>query len=488
MANCIGQNLPQLHLYNISIRIYHMPILSSLVINDALPSVTKRYPMSMMNESVNEPVNVPVSVPVSVPGLMQDPPMSAIDGPESVINQSERAPWQSADLLPTVPAEPHWRVLQGGSLLVVEEGELHRLMQQKPVPDKTNWHGKFSDPPIKGIRLIEFVIPPGEGHMVPAAECPELHADILLRDQARFGAWREVHKQVFHSMMASPLFLVLLLSKNYIWLVWWYVIGAVDAHVSARLVIKRILREPGQYLAACAANLRYGCWMAGNPDKAKVRWRTMALMAGWTVIFVVETLFWDTAGQGQGAIGAAGLVKARIVPEPWRLLTGPMLHASFTHLLFNAMTMFSLGMLLGRMTHYRLVIPVWLASAIGGSLFSWWLVPNASVGASGGLMGLLGCLLAFGWRQRSWLPPMFLRDLLSNLGWIALIGVLAWGGIDNAAHAGGLVTGALIGLWLFRAPRLAFPLRDSRALWAVGVGAEWAALGLTVLTLMKLLP
>ncbi len=431
----------------------------------------ERYVMSVVNESgVIEPAAAPANQPSPL-----------------ISKALEIPPWQSPTLLSAFPPVEQWRVLSDADLIEVDEAELHRRVQQPPVPDQTNWRGKISDSVIKGIRMIELVIPPGQERLVPAAECSALHADILLRDQARFGDWRALCKQVFNAMLASPLFLVLVLSGNYIWLLPWFVLSLTDTLFSARRSLKQLSRTPQQYLAGCAANLRYGVWIVVNPDKGKARWRILALMALWAIIFVVEKQVWNTAGHGLGVIAAAGLVKTAVLAEPWRLVSGTLLHSSFIHLLCNAMVLFSLGILLARVTHYRLVIPVWLAGAIGGSLFSWWWLPNPSLGASGGVMALLGCLVAFAWCQRAFLPPVFLRDLLRNLGMMVGIGLLAWEIIDNAAHAGGLLAGLLIGLLLFRTPQLAFPLADSRRIWVVGSAAEWGVLGFAGFTLMKLL-
>src|SRR5205807_6535173 len=70
-----------------------------------------------------------------------------------------------------------------------------------------------------------------------------------------------------------------------------------------------------------------------------------------------------------------------------------------------------------------------------------------SVGASGALFGLIGVLFVFGIKFRHELPEGFKRafgtgmlpTILLNLG----IGFMARGIIDNAAHMGGLLSGAV---------------------------------------------
>jgi rhomboid protease GluP len=79
-----------------------------------------------------------------------------------------------------------------------------------------------------------------------------------------------------------------------------------------------------------------------------------------------------------------------------------------------------------------------------------WHENTSSVGASGAIFGLYGAILA-----------LLLTDAFgkgNKKGILIFIGVyvvvnLAWGltgGIDNAAHIGGLVSGALIGPLLYQ--------------------------------------
>jgi membrane associated rhomboid family serine protease len=73
-----------------------------------------------------------------------------------------------------------------------------------------------------------------------------------------------------------------------------------------------------------------------------------------------------------------------------------------------------------------------------------------SIGASGGVIGLFGFLGVYGYKNKQHLPPGFLRNIIINLFLIAGIGLIGYGYIDNAAHAGGLVVGAIYGLLTVR--------------------------------------
>ena len=147
---------------------------------------------------------------------------------------------------------------------------------------------------------------------------------------------------------------------------------------------------------------------------------------------------------------AAGLVKPAVrAGEWWRLFTAPLMHGGLMHLAFNAMTLLALGGLLERYSHRACVPLVFLLTALAGGLGSVALYPNAtSVGASGGIMGLVGFALVLSLRRRALLPRSLMHELLADVGWVAVMGLAAYRYIDNAAHGAGVLAGALLGLLL----------------------------------------
>jgi membrane associated rhomboid family serine protease len=97
----------------------------------------------------------------------------------------------------------------------------------------------------------------------------------------------------------------------------------------------------------------------------------------------------------------------------------------------------------------RMRVPlIYLVSAIAGSLLSTALLAAPSVGASGGVLGLAGYVVAIGRRPGSALPAWARREMLNTLELTALMGMAAFFLIDNAGHAGGALAGAAIGLAL----------------------------------------
>jgi rhomboid protease GluP len=126
--------------------------------------------------------------------------------------------------------------------------------------------------------------------------------------------------------------------------------------------------------------------------------------------------------------------------EWYRLITAGFLHAGLTHLLFNALALYTLGTpfeaLYGKV-RYALLL---LGSLIAGSYAS--ITFNAdnqvSVGASGAIFGLFGALLVV--RKRLGAD---MRSIFTLLAINAVIAI-AIPNIDWRAHLGGLAGGVLI--------------------------------------------
>jgi membrane associated rhomboid family serine protease len=160
---------------------------------------------------------------------------------------------------------------------------------------------------------------------------------------------------------------------------------------------------------------------------------------------VVVTLFQLKIGIDESA-QTAGLVKSLVWKgEYWRLLTSATLHGFFPiHLYFNAQALYGFGSLIEILSNRVHLAIVFLLAIIGGGFLSLFFMPDViSIGASGGIMGLIGYLAVYGYRRRQQLPPDFLKSMLINVGFIAAFGVLAYQIVDNFAHLGGFATGAI---------------------------------------------
>lgn len=163
--------------------------------------------------------------------------------------------------------------------------------------------------------------------------------------------------------------------------------------------------------------------------------------------------------------------------EAWRLLTGPLLHGGVLHFWFNYTALQGLGRDMEGRGPRGWVPLVFVLAALAGGGASVMLPPDGlSVGASGGLMGMFGFLAVMAYRRKSLLPDGFLKRLMINIALIAVIGVVAYQWIDNAAHAGGLVAGALIGAVVVPGVEAAPEWTGGRAVELAGraaIGVVW---------------
>jgi membrane associated rhomboid family serine protease len=184
---------------------------------------------------------------------------------------------------------------------------------------------------------------------------------------------------------------------------------------------------------------------AQSSNTKEAIWRSIGLVLLFVIIFIVQVL----VGVDESVM-RAGLVKS-VTSEGqfWRLVTAPFMHASAKHLLMNAYATFFFGILIELYGGQWLLLPLFLMSCIGGSVASLFLLSATSVGASGGLMGFLGFLVIAWLRRGRSLPKDFGLDLAKALVPTVIIGLIAWRQIDNAAHLGGFLTGAVIGLACF---------------------------------------
>jgi membrane associated rhomboid family serine protease len=191
-----------------------------------------------------------------------------------------------------------------------------------------------------------------------------------------------------------------------------------------------------------------------------------------------------------------GVAPAAMIPEyirggeTWRLLTAGYLHGNIIHFAVNFMALLSLGRETEVLANRAYLALVFLAAVLGGSLASFAVPPDApSVGSSGGLMGLIGFLGVLGYRRRETVPAGFLKMVLLNVAVIAGIGIVGMGLIDNAAHAGGLLAGALLGAVFIPTTRARPRWVTGRVVQAAGVAAMIAlALGCAWTLFLVLLP
>jgi membrane associated rhomboid family serine protease len=199
-----------------------------------------------------------------------------------------------------------------------------------------------------------------------------------------------------------------------------------------------------------------------------------------TIVFIVANLFvfllmWEASGMSssvlwggfpEGVLLDFGAKKNYYIfyeHQYWRFVTPIFIHVNLPHILINMYSLWVIGPWVEKLYGSAKFVVFWVVTGIAGVAASYLTVVEGShpgliasfliktsdepsAGASGALFGLVGVLFVFGIKYRHELPEGFKRAfgtgmlpvILLNLG----IGFMARGIIDNAAHMGGLLSGA----------------------------------------------
>jgi membrane associated rhomboid family serine protease len=212
---------------------------------------------------------------------------------------------------------------------------------------------------------------------------------------------------------------------------------------------------------------------------------TYGLMGLITLVTVVQLV---QMFRGFPSLEAAALVKAAVRRgEWWRLLSASYLHAGLPHLVGNLAALRLLGGMVETYDQRSRVPLVYLVSVIGGSLASTLLTATTSLGASGGILGLVGYLVVVSGREQGRAPIWVRKRMLAMLGATAVYGIAGFFFIDNAAHLGGVVAGAAVGLVTIPRAHKASSLAWDRTIEALGWFSTMVLLGGAVFTTMQML-
>ena len=179
---------------------------------------------------------------------------------------------------------------------------------------------------------------------------------------------------------------------------------------------------------------------------------TYGLLAAIAAMFMVE-LATGRAGNETALLALGALPNRPLNGEHWRLISYSFLHRSWNHLLMNSALLWWTGRIVERRTGAARMLGVYFASVLLAGLAI--AIPShhhpregESVGASGGVFGLLAAALILAYRKDA--VASFGHDPRMRIGlWIAMAISLYstfQPGVSVAGHAGGLVAGLLLGL------------------------------------------
>jgi len=160
---------------------------------------------------------------------------------------------------------------------------------------------------------------------------------------------------------------------------------------------------------------------------------------------------------------SGALVRGLTAAEPWRLVSCIFIHVGSVHLIVNLLGLWFLGRLAEDLFGGWKVAAIFALSGLGGSLASWAASPaGISAGASGAIFGILGALLVELTWQRRRHRAAWSRGIWGSLALVTVAQVAIgffYPVTDQWAHAGGLVTGALLGFAMSPHVRVASAMR-----------------------------
>ena len=166
--------------------------------------------------------------------------------------------------------------------------------------------------------------------------------------------------------------------------------------------------------------------------------------------------------------------------EWWRLVTAGFLHGGLIHIAMNSWVLYDLGPQVDEIYGTSRFVLFYTVSNIGGFLASAYWSEAPSVGASAGLFGLIGVMIALGVGNKTSMGGairgMYIRYAIGGL----LFGMLPQFHIDNAAHIGGLTAG-FVTAYFAGTPRISSAPTEQA--WR---GAAWFCAAITAYCFVKM--
>jgi membrane associated rhomboid family serine protease len=234
--------------------------------------------------------------------------------------------------------------------------------------------------------------------------------------------------------------------------------------------VSNVVSQPRPVIAD-RETLRFARAILNRPYKF-----TIALII---VNFFIFLLMWQSSGLTaralwefpDGVLQAYGAKLNFLIRQQhqwWRFITPMFVHVNLPHVLVNMYSLWIVGPYVEKLYGSAKFTVFWVLTGIAGVAASYFTVVGPathvgalgrfilktqdvpSAGASGALFGLVGVLFVFGIKFRRELPEGFKRafgtGMLPIIFLNLFIGYLGRGFIDNAAHLGGLLSGAALAL------------------------------------------
>lgn len=193
-----------------------------------------------------------------------------------------------------------------------------------------------------------------------------------------------------------------------------------------------------------------GRWKSGNKDYFTLPVSATMVILALCILFSLARLIAPVP-----VMNYLALNPALVVFRPWTLVTHIFVHADFGHLFWNMLALFFFGTELERRLGERMFLVVFLVSGVFGGIVEMMFSTGFMLGASGGLMGVMGCLALIAPEIRVIIFPIPIpigipvaTVLLALMDIFYQVSLGGADGIGHVAHLAGLGAGLVFGKML----------------------------------------
>lgn len=140
--------------------------------------------------------------------------------------------------------------------------------------------------------------------------------------------------------------------------------------------------------------------------------------------------------------------------QPWRFVTSIFLHGSLAHLILNLFALLLFGFILEKIIGTKKFLAVFFVSGVVANLVAINFY-SSSLGASGAIYGILGCLTVLRPKLTVWISYIPMPMFVAALVWIGIgiFGIFNPSQTGDIAHLSGIAVGFLLGWYYHKSHR-----------------------------------
>lgn len=182
---------------------------------------------------------------------------------------------------------------------------------------------------------------------------------------------------------------------------------------------------------------------------------TIFFIAVNVILFIIMELIGDTFDtEYMYSVGAMYPTSIYVDHEYWRFFTANYMHFGFEHIVNNMIVLIAVGNYGEKALGHVKYAVLYVLSGIGGSILSYVMMLRkndfaVSAGASGAIFGIFGALLWVIIVNKGRFEDLSGKGVMFMIALALYYGISA-GGADNWGHLGGLLTGVVVSIILYR--------------------------------------